>query len=81
MSEEQPLTEEQAQKVMKANLRELEMGVSTLGYIHDNGDLCRDGQRAVNGLLDLTWKLVTAIEKDGEVDEIADKIQEANANT
>jgi hypothetical protein len=58
-------------------LNEFDTYRGALGLINENGDLCRDGQRAVSHLVTLTLWLVKEIEADADVDLIADELHEA----
>jgi hypothetical protein len=77
MSNEPDLTEKQVQAKMRGRLGDLEAFAGTLQVINDHGELCRDGQRAVNGLADLAEELIERIEQDTDVKGIADHIQTA----
>lgn len=74
---DQPLSDAEVRRIFTKRLRHLETMAATLEAINQNGDLCRDGQRAVNGIVDLTNELIQRIEKDEGVDQIADNIQKA----
>lgn len=77
MTQEPDLTERQVQAKMRNRLLDLEAYAGTLQLINKHGELCRDGQRAVNGLADLAEELITRIETDTDVKGIADHIQTA----
>lgn len=77
-NESTPLTDEQIQAKMNDRILDLDAYAGTLQLINKQGDLCPDGQRAVNGLTDLTEELIRRIETDDDVKGIADNIQTAH---
>jgi hypothetical protein len=72
-----PLTDEQIRAKMRDRLLDLDAYAGTLMLINKHGELCPDGQRAVNGLADLAEELIERIEQDTDVKGIADQIQTA----
>jgi hypothetical protein len=74
---DKPLSDKQIRRLMLKKLDQLADLNATLYVITEQGDLCKDGQRALSGIVDLTDKLIDRIEKDTNVKGVADNIQKA----
>lgn len=55
----------------------LETAALTLDIINENGELCKDGVRSVNFLQLLANHLISEIEKEGDIQHIADTLHNA----
>ena len=60
----------------RKNLARFDSALSTLGRINEQGDLCKDGFRAVSHLNTLLGQIVEAIEDDEGIADVADELHE-----
>jgi hypothetical protein len=74
---DRPLSDQQLRKLSLKRLRQLADQTEALYVITQDGELCKDGQRAVNGIVDLTETLIDRIDNDTDVKGVADNIQKA----
>ena len=61
----------------RKNLARFDSALSTLGRINEQGDLCKDGFRAVSHLNTLIGEIVSAIHADEGIADVADELHEA----
>ncbi len=61
----------------RSNLARFDTALSRLGRINEQGDLCKDGFRAVSHLNTLLVQIVEAIQEDEGIADVADELHEA----
>ncbi len=61
----------------RKNLARFDSALSSLGKINEQGDLCKDGYRAVSHLNTLIGHIVSAIHADEGIADVADELHEA----
>ena len=61
----------------RENIARVDNSLHTLGLINENGDLCKDGYRAVSHVHTLIVQIIKAIENDEGIEAIADELHKA----
>lgn len=61
----------------RIGLNHLDSTLNVIEMINENGDLCKDGLRAVNFINQLATQVIDAIEADEGIEGVADIIHEA----